>query len=370
MSFFMLLGLVIIIPVVVYTYIRLKRAAKFYGLDTGNKKVKIVVILLTIIVAILSLNITSAISIVVLHLLVASLVLDIVAFIVGKIRRANKEQSLSIWRKIYESGIIAVLITAVMVSYGVYNVWNVVETKYTFDTQKEVGSSGYRIALLTDTHYGTIQDTDVLKNKIDDINKANADVVVLGGDIVEEGTSKEEMKEVFKLLGGINSKYGVYFVYGNHDRQHYRNNGTYTPEELEQAIKENGIEILADRYVNIGEHLILAGREDAGWGNDSGRLSSEEVLSGADKDKYIVMVDHQPIGADENDGQGVDLQLSGHTHGGQVWPLGPLTELTGGLRYGEYTEGNCTVVVSSGVAGWGYPIKTGERSEYVIIDIK
>ena len=82
------------------------------------------------------------------------------------------------------------------------------------------------------------------------------------------------------------------------------------------------------------------------------------------------MADHQPIEAKENSGQGVDLLLSGHTHGGQIWPTGILSELMGTLNYGAYKQDGCTVIVSSGTAGWAYSIRTGAHCEYVVVDLK
>ncbi|MGN0252392.1 MAG: metallophosphoesterase [Oliverpabstia sp.] len=228
----------------------------------------------------------------------------------------------------------------------------------------------YKIVLITDTHYGTIQNTDVLKNKIDEINAQNPDIALLGGDIVEEGMSKEAMEEAFQVLGRIQAKYGVYYVYGNHDRQPYTRNKSYTDEELANAIQSNGITILEDSFVEINHDLILAGRGDAAWRNTSGRATVEEILQGADREKYIIVADHQPIEAEENDMQGVDMELSGHTHAGQIWPVGLLSEMIGILNYGEYQTGNCNVIVSSGFTGWGYPVRTEEHCEYVVVNIK
>lgn len=259
------------------------------------------------------------------------------------------------------------MITGIVLTYGFFNMNHAVKTEYHLITEKKVGN--YRIVLLTDIHYGTIQDTNVLKNKIKEINEQSPDLVVLGGDIVEEGTSKERMEEVFQVLSGIETKYGIYYVYGNHDRQPYTQNRSYTNEELEAAITGNGITILEDHYVEIEDDLILAGRGDAAWGNVSGRASMEEILEEVNRKKYIIVADHQPIETEENDTQGVDLELSGHTHAGQIWPVGILSELTGILNYGEYDRGNCKVIVSSGFTGWGYPVRTEEHCEYVIINI-
>lgn len=259
------------------------------------------------------------------------------------------------------------MVTAVFLVYGSWNMNHVVRTEYNVATDKNIGN--YKILLITDTHYDTIQDTKVLKEKVNEMNAEAPDIVILGGDIVEEDTSKEAMQEVFQILGGLENTYGIYYVYGNHDRQPYTEQRSYTDEELENAILENQITILEDSYEVINDELILAGRADAAWGNSSNRASVEEILADVDREKYIIMADHQPIEAEENNAQGVDLELSGHTHAGQLWPVGVLSELTGVLNYGEYQEENCKVIVSSGFTGWGYPIRTEEHCEYVLINV-
>ena len=87
-------------------------------------------------------------------------------------------------------------------------------------------------------------------------------------------------------------------------------------------------------------------------------------------DAYVVLLDHQPVQSEENARQGVDLQLSGHTHAGQLIPIGYINALTGALNYGEYERGGCKVIVSSGMAGWGFPFRTQEKCEYVVIHLK
>lgn len=171
------------------------------------------------------------------------------------------------------------------------------------------------------------------------------------------------------IAGGYTYLLARRMINGNHDRQPYTDDRSYTDEELDNAITENGITILEDGYIEIQNNLIIAGRGDASWGNASGRESSQEILEGVDHGKFIIMVDHQPIEAMENSEQGVDLQLSGHTHAGQIWPVGVLSELTGVLNYGEYQKADCRVIVSSGFTGWGYPIRTEGRCEYVMISI-
>lgn len=368
-----------------YTFFCVRRLLKFYGADVKKKGILAINILITIVVAVLCMNLFSNIGVIVLHAVAAFAVLDVIAFFVRlfckksctKVRqdssgsRASDTVILgkgsSFFYKLYRCGLIPVLAAVFVFVYGTINMNHIRQTAYEIKTDKLEGN--YRVVLLTDIHYNTVQSSDVLKDKLPEINAQKPDIVILGGDIVEEGTSKQEMQEAFRLLGSIESKYGVYFIYGNHDQQPYTDFRTFTDEELVQAIEGSGIRILEDEYVEIGTDLILAGRGNAAWGATRKRPSIEEILQGADRSKYIIMVDHQPIEAEENAAWGVDLELSGHTHAGQIWPVGLFSELAGMLNYGEYEQEGCKVIVSSGVAGWRYSIRTGEHCEYVVIDI-
>lgn len=352
----------------IYAFFRIHRMMRFFGLDVKRKLVMAGNLFCAVLIAALCNHIRQTSAMFVLHILVLSLLLDVAALVVRGICRDRKAGTgRAICRKLYECGLVPVVITAVLFSYGYINMKHIIRTEYTIESEKRVGN--YRIVLITDTHYATIQDTNILKNKAAEISEENPDLVVLGGDIVEEGTSKERMQEVFKVLGGLESRYGVYYVYGNHDRQPYTNTPGYTDEELEQAILDSGITILEDSCLEIAPDLVLAGRKDAAWGRISGRASVEEILDGVDREKYIVMVDHQPIETEENGEQGVDLMLSGHTHAGQIWPVGVISEWMGTLNYGAYRKGDCQVIVSSGFTGWGYPVRTQEHCEYVVVDI-
>ncbi len=360
--------LVLGITVGFYLYCYIKRIMKFCGIDRKKIPFRITAAILAGVLAWQCRNMWSFGTVVILHLVAFSLLSDMVVLIKRRFFSSRKSgKAEAVFRKLYGYGLLPVMITGIVLTYGFFNMNHAVKTEYHLITEKKVGN--YRIVLLTDIHYGTIQDTNVLKNKIKEINEQSPDLVVLGGDIVEEGTSKERMEEVFQVLSGIETKYGIYYVYGNHDRQPYTQNRSYTNEELEAAITGNGITILEDHYVEIEDDLILAGRGDAAWGNVSGRASMEEILEEVNRKKYIIVADHQPIETEENDTQGVDLELSGHTHAGQIWPVGILSELTGILNYGEYDRGNCKVIVSSGFTGWGYPVRTEEHCEYVIINI-
>lgn len=368
MTGYLIMILAVSVMIGVYAYFLLRRIMKFYGLDMHRRIFKILNVLLAVLVIWICSNMRQTIAIALLHVIVLFAVLDIAALAGKRVFKKREPGRLAkMCRKLYGCGLVPVLITAVLFTYGFINMKHPIKTEYTVKTDKNTGD--YKIALITDTHYATIQDTDLLKEKIEEINAKEPDFVILGGDIVEEGTTKEKMEEVFQRLGGLKTKYGIYYVYGNHDRQPYTNNPAYTSEELANVITGNGITILEDAYIEINNDLVLAGRADAAWGNRSGRASSEALLEGIDRDKYMIVADHQPIEAEENNAQGADLELSGHTHAGQIWPVGCFTELMGGLNYGEYQIGSLKAIVSSGFTGWGYPVRTQGHCEYVIVNI-
>lgn len=367
MYLFLLAGIVAAVFIGVYGYFYLKRMLEFFHLQKEAAK-KAVALIGGIFLGASCLNVWSTPAIIVLHIVGIQL---LVQFIVCLVRRTTKGESgkvRSVVERMYQSGMVPLVAVALILLLAHANMTHPVQTNYTVASDKL--KTNYNVLLITDTHFGTIQKKEILENKIADINKNVLDFAILGGDIVEEGTTKEEMEQVFSILGNINTKYGIYYVYGNHDRQPYTQDKAYTVSELEQAMNDNGITLLQDSYVSIGEELLLAGRDDAAWGNTSGRADIDTLLYGADAKRFVIVADHQPIEAEENGAWGVDLEVSGHTHAGQVWPVGVISELTGVLNYGEYEKNGCKVIVSSGFAGWGYPFRTEQRSEYVILHLQ
>lgn len=333
----------------------------FLPAQARKKKAPPLLCVLALLLGIVSICIFTTPGLVLFHFWILSMVVDPVAWMVRPKMRKRTFHLLRIG--------IPALVTIALVCWGRFNIAHPVQTSYVYETQKAIRPQGYRIAVLTDIHYDTIQDPQVLQQTLQQINDAHPDLVILGGDIVEEGTSRERMEEVFQVLSGLESTYGSYYVYGNHDRQNYSRTPAYTVPELEAAITSAGITILQDTAVQVTEDLILAGREDAAWGGNRPRAASASILENADPGSLILMADHQPIGYAENAAAGVDIQISGHTHAGQIWPAGELLELFGTPSYGHYSKDNIDIYVSSGFAGWGYSLRTSERSEYILLDI-
>ncbi len=363
--------LVAVAGVAIYIYRFVRRVGRNLNITINNKWAKIATILVAIALFWCCISLFSIGAIALLHFVGLSMLTDVVNFIIKRIKK-EKYDEIKVWNKLYKMCVIPLVLTIGFMVYGYINMMNVVETSYTVDTDKNIREEGYRIGLVADIHFGISIDIDELQRICNEISSKNIDIMVLCGDIVDEGTSLEQMQQVFKTLGSIKSTYGTYYVYGNHDRQTYKMDKSYTVEQLNDAITSNGIKLLADETVIINNEITMVGRNDASITGSANRTPMDKLLEGANKDNFILTLDHQPKNYDENINVGTDLLLSGHTHGGQIWPANFLFELAkfDDAVYGVIEKDNFTGIVTSGVAGWGFPIKTSSPAEYVIIDVR
>lgn len=373
MKLFLILGIVLMALISVFFYFYLRRTIKFWWSYKENKVIHRVSIVLAVVLGILGINLFSSIALIILHTAAVQVVWQLIYMIVVKCGK-DKISEQAFFHKLYRCGLLPIVITALCLTYGYFHMRDVVEKEYIVKTEKALPADGYKVAMLSDLHFGTTMDGETLQKYCNDISAKNPDFIALCGDIVDESTSKEEMKQAAKVLGTMKSKYGIFYVFGNHDPATFSSHPPFTVEELAKELTSNGIQILDDKLVEIGENLLLAGRNDRSVKLPhvgSIRMSSENLLKTADKNKYILLLDHQPVSFDENAAAGVDLQLSGHTHGGQIWPVGLFIDLLGfgEMNYGEKEIGSFHAIVSSGIAGWGYPIRTGHDSEYLIVNI-
>ncbi|MBQ3601919.1 MAG: metallophosphoesterase [Lachnospiraceae bacterium] len=286
-----------------------------------------------------------------------------------KLMAKDSYEKLTWWKVLNRLSILPMIATLGMLIFGYWNMHHVVETTYVVETKKEIAEEGYRVALLSDIHYGISIDKRELQRMVEKVNGSLVDVVVLCGDMVDEDTTKAQMQELFSVLGTLDSKYGVFFVYGNHDLQNYTSSSSFTQQELCKAMEENNIIILQDSAYELTNDFVLVGRQDVSMGS---RKGLDTLYENMDKRDFILTLDHQPLDYKENKEQGTDLLLSGHTHGGQLFPINLLLKVIpfGEGVYGQKKMEDFTAIVSSGVAGWRFPVKTSAPAEYVIVHIK
>lgn len=355
----------------IYLYYYIARALRRVKVDVKKNRVKLIIIALVLISMYFSLRDLGIGIVVLLNIVVLALVMDLLNYIF-KILSKRNTITFNKWRTVYESGIVPIILTAIILAYGYWNMNDIVEKDYKIYTNKNIRYEGYRVAMISDLHYGTVMNREKLQAVCNDIEEAEPDIVVLCGDIVDEKTTVEQMKEATEILGDIKSKYGVFYIYGNHDDARYSSIPSYTKDELKNELLSNNIHVLVDESYEINDDLVIVGRDDEGFSKEEGRKSSEDLIANIDKSKFILLLDHQPSELNLNSSLGYDLQLSGHTHKGQIWPAGLISELFNfnELEYGYKKIGDYEIIVSSGISGWNYPIRTGSKSEYLIIDIE
>lgn len=278
-------------------------------------------------------------------------------------------------RKIYYAGVAAIIITIVYMSWGWYQAHNVWQKDYTIQTDKVVGS--IKLALIADSHTGITFDGDGFAEHVKEIQGQNPDAVLIAGDFVDDDTSLIDMKKCCEALGTLDTKYGVYYVFGNHDKGYYASERRgYDGDDIIAELTKNGVTVLQDQTVLLGDSFYIIGRQDLSEVTDRGgsRADIEDLVKALDDDKYQIVMDHQPADYANEKASGVDLVLSGHTHGGQLLLVKLFQEITGmggnDQIYGLENIDGSDFLVTSGISDWAIKFKTGCRSEYVIIDIQ
>lgn len=280
---------------------------------------------------------------------------DIVMFVLSFRKKEEKKGS---------RAVILGIIVLLYALYGTVNSQTIREDHLSFVSEKL--KEKHEFVFLSDLHYGSSQTKASFEKAVDKIRDLNPEFVILGGDIVDENTEKDEMEWVFEETGTLNMP--VYFIYGNHDRQErgsYIGGQKYTEEELAQAITDNGIIILQDEYLQITEDIVLFGREDVS--HDTRTLLND--LPERQQDKYIIWTDHTPYQNEEILTAGADLQLSGHTHAGQIFPIRYLYTLAGLNVVYTYRFDDTDLYVSPGIGNWYYPFRNETHCSYAVIDL-
>ncbi len=221
------------------------------------------------------------------------------------------------------------------------------------------------IALVTDIHLGTIIKNSRLQMMVDMVNVLRPDIVLLAGDIVDEDLAPVIQNNLGELLRTIRSRYGTFAVTGNHEF-------IGGVEAACRYLSDHGVTVLRDRAVHVNNSFYLVGREDRSITQFNGkrRLPLESVMKGVDLDQPVIMMDHQPFRLSEAAEHGVDLQVSGHTHHGQLWPFNYITSLIYEVSRGIKQIGNTHVFVSCGYGTWGPPVRVGMTPEVVHIQLR
>ena len=270
--------------------------------------------------------------------------------------------------------ICAVIITTVSI-YGVINAGNIQTTKYDISIDKKAGKlDSLNVVLIADLHLGYNIGCRQMEQMVEKINAQDPDLVVVAGDIFDnEYEALEDPDRLAEILRGIQSKYGVYACYGNHDIQEKILAGfTFGGKEkkessvkMDEFLEKAGITLLRDEYVLIDDSFYLYGRPDyegPGRGIDE-RKSAQEITADMDLSLPVLVIDHEPGELQELADAGVDADLCGHTHDGQLFPGNLTIKLMWENACGYLKKGDMHSIVTSGVGLFGPNMRVGTKSE-------
>jgi predicted MPP superfamily phosphohydrolase len=287
-----------------------------------------------------------------------------ITFPILKITGVINQDTIPLYRKwafLYTAGISAVLITA-----GFINAVMPVVKEYNITIDKPAGGlKTFRIAAVSDIHLGSIIRKRSMKKLSEMLSGTEPDAIFLLGDIVDGEMGPVLRGDLLNYFTCPRCRDGLLAITGNHE---FIGGADVTIPYIEKK----GIRILKDEVVTLEGAIQVIGRIDRDGARFRGgkRQPLDSLMKLVDRSKPVILLDHQPLQLDESEKNGVDLQLSGHTHNGQMWPLNYITAKIYEVSYGYKKKGNTQIIVSSGFGIWGPRIRLGSRSEILLINIK
>ena len=220
------------------------------------------------------------------------------------------------------------------------------------------------LVAVSDVHLGTIVGRSRFDHIVEKMNSLDPDLVLLPGDIVDENIAPVIKQNLGESLRGIRSRLGVFAATGNHEF-------IGGVDDACRYLVGHNIRMLRDQSIKLADSFFLVGREDrsCSWATGKPRKSLSELMASVDRNYPVILMDHQPFGLEEAAGQGVALQLSGHTHYGQLWPINYIVDKIYELPWGYKKIAATNFYVLDGVGTWGPPLRVGNRPEIVHIHV-
>ena len=237
-------------------------------------------------------------------------------------------------------------------------------TDYSVTVEKPLPQNSLKVVLISDIHIGAMVHKKQLARIVSRINALEGDMILIAGDIIDRNLTVYKDENLNEELRTLNAPMGVYAVMGNHD--YFGGNS----DELRKHLAAAGVRLLVDETV-LADGVYVIGRNDFSAGRRGViRKSLRELTENLDPSLPLIVIDHQPMSLGEAEEAGADLQVSGHTHRGQIWPGPIFTRRIYEHDYGLYYRGKTAFVVTSGCGTWGPPIRIGTRAEIVCIELK
>lgn len=315
-----------------------------------------------------------------LYILLTVIIVDLIRLILKHIPRVDQKKLAS--RRLFVlNGTVCIVVIASLTAYGILNAHNIRTTSYDVSVSKECESlSSLNVVLVADLHLGYNIGEWHMKKMVEKINQLKPDLVCIAGDIFDnEYEAIQYPEETADALAEIQSRYGVYACYGNHDIEEkilagftfHKEGHKMSDPRMDEFLENAGITLLQDETVLIDGKFYLAGRADyerPGRGITT-RQTPEELTADLDLTKPVIVIDHEPREMDELAAAGVDLDLCGHTHDGQMFPGNLTIKLLWDNPYGYKTYGNMHQIVTSGVGVFGPYMRVGTKSEVVQVRV-
>ena len=252
-----------------------------------------------------------------------------------------------------------VLLSVSVVVGGAINLNSIQVSKYKIEVPRKNSRLNHlRIALVADIH---IQQNTSIRLIEQLVNKANAmqpDIMLFGGDIVEGKLENGTSEAIESTLRNLKTKYGSFAILGNHE--------SYNGKEQNSFFRRSGMTLLCDTVIKVDSSFYLAGRYDQ---RNRKRITTTALLSGTTHDLPILMMDHRPTELQEASRNPIDVQFSGHTHNGQLFPFNFIIHNMYELSWGYRKIRDTHFFVTSGLRLWGPPVKTAGKSEIMLVDI-
>ena len=295
----------------------------------------------------------------VLYLLAFFLLTDVICFIIGIIYRKSPAIK-PCYRKIQViSGYILVICLAVY-GYNQFRHPQVVEQKISI--AKKAGEyKNLKVVGVSDLHLGVANDKKRLKEYVKLINDQHPDLIIIAGDLVDNNALPLEKERMWEEINKLQAPLGTYFCLGNHEYL----SGI---DPSMNFLRKTNMHLLIDSSAVINNSFQLIGRDDK-QGNHK-RKPLKDLVKDTDSTLPIILLDHEPYHLNEAEENEIDLQLSGHTHHGQIFPGNLVTDIMYEISYGYKQKGNTHYFVSSGLGLWGPPFRIGTQSEVVVFNIE
>lgn len=263
--------------------------------------------------------------------------------------------------KFFYGGLTVFIIAALITVSGFYPAQHITVTDFETTISKKSSSvKELKIAAITDAHIGvTIKENEIIEIK-EKIQALDPDIVMFVGDMFDEGTTDDLKAIAAREWSELSATYGVYFVLGNHDDY-----TGYTEKQI-QYFSNAGITVLRNEAVLVDNLFYIAGRDDRNQMRKPYSYIEQQIT----EDLPVLVLDHRPEYDEVSKSEKAQIQISGHTHNGQVFPIQTFDLFDFNLNYGLHTRGDCQILVSSGVGNYGIPVRIGSPSEIVSLKIK